>query len=613
MDNKKKKIKNNFNLIDEDNELITPLNSINMINTEENPKVVVGIDFGTSGVGYAFSFYENKSEIFPSDFSGQSKGKKVPTEIILDTDLKDVLAFGAECKQYIMGYDKDRYEYFKNIKMNLYKKIYIIKSTNGREANIELIIAKILEEVSKSAINQIQKKHNPSIKKEDIKWVVTIPAIWEEQSKKIMIDASIAAGLINKNTDKSLFLALEPEVAGIYFNSNPSNLLKENPDINEGKPYIICDIGGGTVDICTHKKNSNIINNKSELSEEYPPLGGDYGGNVINEEFIKRLIVEIFGEENINNLKNDINNEEWDKFEKEIEEIKKSFSKFEERDYKLNCRLFEEEDSDKKLEDYIQDYNKKNLDYKYEIKKSQNKRNKWELLVPSKIFSDITKEISQKIFKHIEEIYNNVHTGFILFTGGGSQNNNILNYIYDFANEKNMTIDPQAPEYPEIAIEYGAVLFGFNSNIIRKRRARYTIGIMSSRTWKEDKHKGKGIKKHYELHEGYYCSNLFSKFITINEYIEFDKIITKKFEAMLSNPSLIFYKSSEKNCTFIDEKNEKGEPIIEKFGEASFEIENYDKDNNEVIVNMKIGGTYIDVSAIYLKTREKLEVEQSFM
>ena len=32
-----------------------------------------------------------------------------------------------------------------------------------------------------------------------------------------MINASIRAGLIEENSDKSLFLALEPEVAGIYF------------------------------------------------------------------------------------------------------------------------------------------------------------------------------------------------------------------------------------------------------------------------------------------------------------------------------------------------------------------------------------------------------------
>ena len=268
----------------------------------------------------------------------------------------------------------------------------------------------------------------------------------------------------------------------------------------------------------------------------------------------------------------------------------------------------------KNLEDYINDYNKKNLQYKYDIKKSQNKRNKWELLVPSQIFSDITKEISKKIFSYIEEIYNNVHTGFILFTGGGSQNYNISHFLYDFAKEKNMDIYITTPEHPEISIANGAVLFGFDSNVIRKRKAKYTIGIMSCRSWEEDIHKEKGIKKRYDLHEGYYCSNIFSKFITINEYIEFDKVITKKYDAMVPNPSIIFYKTLKENCTFIDEQNENGEPIIEKFGEVSFDIgRDYDKDNNLVKVNMKIGGTYINVSAEYLKTRKNLKVTQTYV
>ena len=138
----------------------TPLRSINKINLIDNPQIVVGIDFGTSGVGYAYAFSNNITNIISSDFNGQSKDKKVPTEIILDTNLEDVLAFGEKCKDYIIAYDKNNYMYFKNIKMNLYRKIYKIKSTNGTEADIEFIITKILEEVSKNAVNQIQKKNN---------------------------------------------------------------------------------------------------------------------------------------------------------------------------------------------------------------------------------------------------------------------------------------------------------------------------------------------------------------------------------------------------------------------------------------------------------------------
>ena len=595
-------------LLDDIDIPLTPLNNINIIKSD--PKVVVGIDFGTSGVGYAYGFFNNRENIFESDFSGQSKSKKVPTEIILDTDLNDVLAFGAECKGYITGHDKNNYEYFKHIKMNLYKKNYIIKSTNDREANIELIITKILKEVSKKAIEQIHRKHDQNINREDIKWVVTIPAIWEEKSKKIMINASRSAGLINNNTDLSLFLALEPEVAGIYYNS--ANISFNAKNINEGKPYIICDIGGGTVDICTHRK-TNISNNRAELIEEYPPIGGDYGGNLINEEFIKRLIVEIFGEEKINDIKKDESNEDWDKFEIEIEQLKKKFDEFEPTDFKLDCRLFEY-DSDKTLEEYINDYNNKNLKFKYEIKKSQNKRNKWELLVPSKIFSDITKEISKKIFAHIEEIYNKIHTGFILFTGAGSQNYNISHFLYEFAKEKGMDITINTPEHPELSIVYGAVLFGFDNNVIRKRKARYTIGIMASRDWNEELYKDKGIKKKYELYDEYYCSNIFSKFITINEYINFDQVITKRYDAMVPNPSIIFYKTSRKNCTFIDEKDENDELIIEKFGEVTFNIgKDYDKNKNKVRMDMKLGGTYIDVSAVYLKTNYKLPITQTFV
>ena len=76
----------------------------------------------------------------------------------------------------------------------------------------------------------------------------------------------------------------------------------------------------------------------------------------------------LFGEENIINLKNDDYSEDWNKFENEVEKIKKMFDEYEPRDFKLDCRLFEG-DNNKSLEDYINDYNKKEIKYKYDIKK----------------------------------------------------------------------------------------------------------------------------------------------------------------------------------------------------------------------------------------------------
>ena len=83
-------------------------------------KVVVGIDFGSSGCGFAYSFM-NKDKIYHCDISGADVDKKVPTEIILD-DNNNVLKFGPKCKQYLKEKGLKTGHYFRGIKMKLYEK-----------------------------------------------------------------------------------------------------------------------------------------------------------------------------------------------------------------------------------------------------------------------------------------------------------------------------------------------------------------------------------------------------------------------------------------------------------------------------------------------------------
>ena len=87
----------------------------------KNPKVLVGIEFGTSEIGYEYAFFSNKENVYISSFSDQYKRNKIPAEIILDTNLKDILAFGMECREFISIHHKQKneYEYFKQIKINL--------------------------------------------------------------------------------------------------------------------------------------------------------------------------------------------------------------------------------------------------------------------------------------------------------------------------------------------------------------------------------------------------------------------------------------------------------------------------------------------------------------
>ena len=616
-------------------------------NNNKSPKIVVGIDFGTAGIGYAYSLYDNKKNIILSDLKDQCDNK-VPTEIILDNEYKYILAFGNECSEHInSNNNKETYQYFKDIKMNLYKNNDKIKSSNGSEIDIELIISFILTKISDEAIDQIKRINKKKFKKNEIRWVITIPAIWEEKSKQIMINASKKAGLINENTDLSLFLALEPEVAGIFYFSDLYSQLDEDKDLFD-TPYIICDIGAGTVDICTFtrkrtkEENDNIINehlingeNKrnflindndnliqevkeinedifdSIFIEEYPPIGNNYGGNYINNEFIGRLIENLFGKEKVDQLKY-LKIKRWKEFEEKIEKLKRDFTHLEPRDVCLDCRIFNDKDTKKSLEDYINDYKKNNFRYKYELK--INPEEEWELIFSSQIFLDISKEVANEIFLKLEEVYNNVKGAQIIFTGAGSKNTNLIYYISHIIEEKKINLEIKTTYQPEISIIKGAVLFGFQSNIIRKRKAKYTIGIKICDEWDDIKYKDKGKKERNELMKRDECTNLFKKFITRNEYFEFDQVISKRLYAVSKNPKIIFYKTLKDDCKYIDEKDENNNLIIEKFGEVTFNIEEgFDMNNRDVQIDMKMGGTYVYAIAKYLINGKFKDTTQNFI
>lgn len=87
--------------------------------SNKNADAVVGIDFGSSGTGYAYSF-NNPEDIILGNIKGQGADVKALTEIILDKEL-NVLAFGDDCKKYISNNQMNKEElYFQRIKMPLY-------------------------------------------------------------------------------------------------------------------------------------------------------------------------------------------------------------------------------------------------------------------------------------------------------------------------------------------------------------------------------------------------------------------------------------------------------------------------------------------------------------
>jgi len=181
--------------------------------SEIEKSVVVGIDFGSSGCGFAYSFMDEKI-IYHMDVIGSDVDKKVPTEIILD-DSNYVLHFDSKCKEYLKEKCVNYGHYFKGIKIYLYQKKTSIKSSNSSKSlPIKIVIQKILDQLRDICIKQLEKSWK-DIQETNIKWVVTVPEIWGYFERGIMMEAC-------ENADKSLFFALEPETTSLYCFRNDS-------------------------------------------------------------------------------------------------------------------------------------------------------------------------------------------------------------------------------------------------------------------------------------------------------------------------------------------------------------------------------------------------------
>ena len=593
---------------------ITKFNKMKLnMENEKRYEVVVGIDFGSSGSGYAFSFM-NEKDIIHGQIPGANVDSKVPTEIILDNE-NYCLQFGASCKQYLKEKGYDCGHYYKDIKMQLYSRKKEIKASNsGKNLSLKLVIQRVLEKLKELALEDLKKSWK-YINENNIKWVVTVPAIWEDFQKGIMMEASKKSGLISENTDKSLFFALEPEAASLYCSRNP-NIRQEY--LMKGKYYIICDLGGGTGDIVTHLVGSN-----KKLKEISPSCGGAYGSNEIDKKIFSDYIQKIFRykefnyiHEHYNEMK--ISEEEevifdgWCELERQIRDFKEgtNLEKINKKDkFPINCSLFQdfyEDDID--INDLINNFN--NMCDDDDLKLKVKSKKKWIIDFPYKIIHNYIQIQANLICQKIKEILNKIglkkqKIDTIIFVGGYCSNEVLLSIIKKNLFEINNFLQPSNPS---LAIMEGAVLFGLNPNIIDTRISKYTIGQGTRAKWDDNKHSKRGKKVYDEEDNIYRCENCFSKFIEVNQTLKINQEITnsyKMFEPRYCK--LNFYQSKNPNPIFTFEEG------VEKIGECLIDAgKDYPVDERDVKVTMKFGGTFIDVNAKHEKSGKDFQTSLNF-
>ncbi|MEU6215570.1 Hsp70 family protein [Streptomyces sp. NPDC047023] len=154
------------------------------------------------------------------------------------------------------------------------------------EAYLHCLYTAALEEISATGYSE-----------HDIRWCVTVPAIWTDEQKQTVRDLAIRAGMPAE--DGRLILALEPEAAAHYARASGVNVEasdgEEDTDLTTpGCRFIVVDCGGGTVDLTAYENDED-----GRMVETGLPTGGPFGSDAINHAFRNRLLVDRFGKPEI--------------------------------------------------------------------------------------------------------------------------------------------------------------------------------------------------------------------------------------------------------------------------------------------------------------------------
>lgn len=121
--------------------------------------------------------------------------------------------------------------------------------TQIRNMNIQPVdvVGDFLSKVKKAVLDSIGSKYDADfVASSEMEYILTIPAIWEDASKALMIRAAEFAGYGCHGVD--FHIVTEPEAAAAY----TLKVIRPH-DFKQDDVFIICDAGGGTVDLIAYK------------------------------------------------------------------------------------------------------------------------------------------------------------------------------------------------------------------------------------------------------------------------------------------------------------------------------------------------------------------------
>ncbi|KAF9728578.1 hsp70 protein-like protein [Paraphaeosphaeria minitans] len=256
-------------------------------------RLVLGLDYGTTYTGVSYwetsdtGLNENHIEVinnWPSRHTKIGTKEKVPSEIAYMPD-------GAQWGSLIPPH----------VTRHMWTKLQLDSPQTGEAAEIikeqQLaaqslnkqpidIIADFLQHVKDHVLKTLDEEYGREVWTTlPIALVLTVPAMWSDAAKDRTLQAVLQAGFNNTYfpTLKRSLLATEPEAAAIYTIKTLRGTT-QGQRLAVGDGFVICDMGGGTVDLISFR----VAELQPTVVEEATLGAGDQcGGSFIDRAFIQ--------------------------------------------------------------------------------------------------------------------------------------------------------------------------------------------------------------------------------------------------------------------------------------------------------------------------------------
>ncbi|KAJ8297693.1 hypothetical protein KUTeg_024224, partial [Tegillarca granosa] len=566
-------------------------------------KVVAAIDFGTTYSGFAYSFIGEtsvskiKTKHWKANRNTSLLSLKTPSCLLLKKD-KSFGSFGFEAdeKYFDLAEEEEHHHwhYFKQFKMLLHNKPDLrrdtkIKDDQGHELTALDIFAHSIKYLKDDLLQDINKiSEGKDIFEENITWVLTVPAIWDEPAKQFMREAAHQAGILKNR----LALALEPEAAAIYvkqINIQRHAEESKSPCLSSFKPgtkFLVLDVGGGTVDATVTK-----VSEDDKLEHLHEASGGEWGGQKVNEA-IHSLFEDIFGTVAMGKFKSE-NRLDHLELDLAIETSKRNVDSVVTNtlDIKIPNTLME---AFKTLKVGIDE---PVIPAKYSGKVEIRKQR---LKIDKGLFKELFNPCIENILKHTKKILGEESAKgveYLICVGGFSE----CKYLKEELRENFPGLRVIIPHDAGLAVLKGAVLFGQTPAIIKSRICPFTYGTAMHRFFMKDFDDVSKLVKYYGQP---YCKDVFHKLAEAgSSYNVGDKVETEvhPLSENMTKMSVKIYRSRRKNPIYVTDQDCSylGRMVVDMpdtrgglnrtvvvsitFGETEIMVEGLDKSSNKKV------------------------------